>query len=264
MLGPAFKASGPVGAGGGIRTHTSLRSETCQVCASTNSATPATTSSIRRPWYCDAGPTSLHRNRECKMGGRWSDAGIVLLRAGISLWRGDRNSSRLASRRSLRELHHSGTATIEEPGALAAFTSAPYLGPMSDLIGRLRDALADRYSIEKEIGAGGMATVYLAEDVRHHRKVAVKVLRSELADVGAGAVPPRDRELPRSSLIHTSCARGHRTGFHLELSDRILPDGDLERLRYATRGPMAAEDPGDRGGGHLVSTLKCNNERHRA
>ena len=46
---------------------------------------------------------------------------------------------------------------------------------------RLRAALADRYSIEKEIGAGGMATVYLAEDVRHHRKVAVKVLRSELA-----------------------------------------------------------------------------------
>ena len=52
---------------------------------------------------------------------------------------------------------------------------------MSDLIDRLRSALADRYSIEKEIGAGGMATVYLAEDVRHHRKVAVKVLRSELA-----------------------------------------------------------------------------------
>ena len=45
----------------------------------------------------------------------------------------------------------------------------------------LAAALADRYRIERELGAGGMATVYLAEDVRHHRKVAVKVLRPELA-----------------------------------------------------------------------------------
>jgi serine/threonine protein kinase len=42
-------------------------------------------------------------------------------------------------------------------------------------------ALADRYRIERELGQGGMATVYLAEDVKHHRKVAVKVLRRELA-----------------------------------------------------------------------------------
>ena len=46
---------------------------------------------------------------------------------------------------------------------------------------RLKAALADRYALEREIGAGGMATVYLAEDLRHHRKVAVKVLRPDLA-----------------------------------------------------------------------------------
>ena len=46
---------------------------------------------------------------------------------------------------------------------------------------RLSAALADRYTIERELGAGGMATVYLAHDVRHDRKVAVKVLRPELA-----------------------------------------------------------------------------------
>jgi Tol biopolymer transport system component/tRNA A-37 threonylcarbamoyl transferase component Bud32 len=45
----------------------------------------------------------------------------------------------------------------------------------------LAQALADRYAIERELGQGGMATVYLAEDVRHRRKVAVKVLRPELA-----------------------------------------------------------------------------------
>ncbi len=51
---------------------------------------------------------------------------------------------------------------------------------------RLTTALADRYRIEHELGAGGMATVYLAHDVKHNRKVAVKVLRSELAQsVGA-------------------------------------------------------------------------------
>jgi serine/threonine-protein kinase len=46
---------------------------------------------------------------------------------------------------------------------------------------RLAAALADRYRIERELGQGGMATVYLAEDLKHHRKVAVKLLRPELA-----------------------------------------------------------------------------------
>ena len=52
---------------------------------------------------------------------------------------------------------------------------------------RLAAALEGRYRIERELGAGGMATVYLAEDVRHRRKVALKVLRPELAAV-IGAV----------------------------------------------------------------------------
>jgi serine/threonine-protein kinase len=52
---------------------------------------------------------------------------------------------------------------------------------VSDAIERLRAALADRYSIERELGRGGMATVYLARDVRHDRPVALKVLHAELA-----------------------------------------------------------------------------------
>ena len=48
---------------------------------------------------------------------------------------------------------------------------------------RLSSALADRYRIERELGQGGMATVYLAEDLRHKRKVALKVLKPELAAV---------------------------------------------------------------------------------
>ncbi|HXI20508.1 MAG TPA: protein kinase [Gemmatimonadales bacterium] len=46
---------------------------------------------------------------------------------------------------------------------------------------RLRENLADRYRIDRELGRGGMATVYLARDLKHHRDVAVKVLRPELA-----------------------------------------------------------------------------------
>ncbi len=48
---------------------------------------------------------------------------------------------------------------------------------------RLNTALGDRYDIQRELGAGGMATVYLAEDLKHDRQVAIKVLRPELAAV---------------------------------------------------------------------------------
>ncbi len=54
---------------------------------------------------------------------------------------------------------------------------------MADSIAELTAALADRYRIEREVGQGGMATVYLAEDLKHHRKVALKVLRPELAAI---------------------------------------------------------------------------------
>jgi len=51
---------------------------------------------------------------------------------------------------------------------------------MTDVV-RLTTALARRYTVERELGRGGMATVYLAGDLRHHRQVALKVLRPELA-----------------------------------------------------------------------------------
>ncbi len=54
---------------------------------------------------------------------------------------------------------------------------------MPEITGKLSAALADRYKIERHLGEGGMATVYLAEDLKHERKVAVKVLRPELAAV---------------------------------------------------------------------------------
>src|SRR5438874_12291125 len=54
---------------------------------------------------------------------------------------------------------------------------------MSDDIGRLKAALSDRYALQRQLGQGGMATVYLAQDLKHDRKVAIKVLKPELAAV---------------------------------------------------------------------------------
>jgi serine/threonine-protein kinase len=51
---------------------------------------------------------------------------------------------------------------------------------------RLTAALSDRYRLERELGQGGMAVVYLAEDLRHGRRVAIKVLHPELSAVLGG------------------------------------------------------------------------------
>ncbi len=52
---------------------------------------------------------------------------------------------------------------------------------MPDAITRLNEALEGRYRVQRELGEGGMATVYLADDIKHERKVALKVLKPELA-----------------------------------------------------------------------------------
>ena len=88
---------------------------------------------------------------------------------------------------------------------------------MSDVLSRLTAALADRYRIERELGAGGMATVYLAHDVRHERDVAVKVLHPDL-----GAVLGDERFL---SEIKTTARLQHP--HILPLLDSGMADGLL-------------------------------------
>ena len=74
---------------------------------------------------------------------------------------------------------------------------------MTGLRPELAAALADRYRIERELGQGGMATVYLAHDIRHDRKVAIKVLRPELAALlGAERFLKEIRVTPRLRHQH--------------------------------------------------------------
>ncbi len=73
------------------------------------------------------------------------------------------------------ESSHALTASTPERHIIERQQQGQHAVP--DLVDRLKTALAGRCAIEHELGAGGMATVYLAEDLKHHRKVAVKVLR---------------------------------------------------------------------------------------
>src|ERR671916_540468 len=66
---------------------------------------------------------------------------------------------------------------------------------MSEIPQLLAAALADRYVLEREVGAGGMATVYLARDLRHKRSVALKVVRPELGGAEGGQRFLREIEL---------------------------------------------------------------------
>jgi serine/threonine-protein kinase len=108
-------------------------------------------------------------------------------------------------------------------------------------IDRLTTALSDRYRIEHELGAGGMATVYLAHDLKHDRKVAVKVLRPELA-VALG--PDRFlREIKVTAQLNhphilTLIDSGQADGFLYYVMPYVEGESLRERLRRDKRIPI--------------------------
>ncbi len=114
---------------------------------------------------------------------------------------------------------------------------------MSDVFERLKIALADRYAIQRELGAGGMATVYLAEDVKHHRKVAVKVMRPELAAVLGAERFLREIEIA-ANLTHPHILPLHDSGEAAGFLYYVMPyvEGESLRDRLVREKQLAVDD----------------------
>jgi eukaryotic-like serine/threonine-protein kinase len=109
-----------------------------------------------------------------------------------------------------------------------------------DIITRLRAALGDRYEVEEEIGRGGAATVYLAEDLKHTRKVAIKVLRE---NTPAAAYEPQRflREIRiAAGLAHPQILPLHDSGECDGLLYFVMPYAGCETLRdrLEREGPL--------------------------
>jgi len=114
---------------------------------------------------------------------------------------------------------------------------------MTDVVGRLSAALADRYAIEREIGSGGMATVYLARDLKHDRQVALKVLRPELAaTLGPDRFPREIRIVAK--LQHPHVLPLHDSGESAGFLYYVMPfvEGESLRQKLERDGPMPVHD----------------------
>lgn len=114
---------------------------------------------------------------------------------------------------------------------------------MSSFLDRLRAALADRYLVERELGSGGMATVYLGRDMRHERSVAIKVLRPELAS--AVALDRFLREIKIAArLHHPHILPLHDSGEAAGFVYYVMPyvEGDTLRDRLERDGRLPLEE----------------------
>lgn len=114
---------------------------------------------------------------------------------------------------------------------------------MSELLARLRDALVDRYAVEREIGRGGMSTVYAAQDLKHHRPVALKVLHPHLAaNLGAERFL---REIQiAAGLQHPHIVPLYDSGQAGELLYYVMPyvEGESLRQRLEREKRLPVED----------------------
>ena len=112
---------------------------------------------------------------------------------------------------------------------------------MTELPERFRAAVADRYIIESELGQGGMATVYLATDVKHRRRVAIKVLRPDLGAVVGVQRFQREIEIaaglthPHILPLHDS---GEAAGFVYYVMPFIEGESLRDRLRRDSQLPL--------------------------
>ncbi len=114
---------------------------------------------------------------------------------------------------------------------------------MANKLDRLQATLSDRYTVQREIGRGGMATVYLALDVKHDRPVAIKVLKPDLA---SGVVEERfQREISiAAKLNHPRILPLHDSGSADGLLYYVMPyvEGKSLRERLDEEGHLTTED----------------------
>jgi hypothetical protein len=94
----------------------------------------------------------------------------------------------------------------------------------------LRDAVSERYAIERELGRGGMATVYLARDLRYARQVAIKVLRTELS-LGVAADRFQSEIMIAAGLAHPNIVPVFDSGGHHDRLYYVMPFIEGESLR---------------------------------
>jgi dienelactone hydrolase len=114
---------------------------------------------------------------------------------------------------------------------------------VTDPTARLGAALADRYTIERELGRGGMATVYLAADLKHHRQVAIKVLRPELAVALGPARFLREIDIV-AQLTHPHILPLYDSGDAAGLLYYVMPyvQGESLRSRLDREGQLPLDD----------------------
>lgn len=112
-----------------------------------------------------------------------------------------------------------------------------------DVVDRLNAALSDRYRVESEIGSGGMATVYLAEDLKHHRKVAIKVLKPDLAEALGAERFLREIEIA-AALRHPHVLPLYDSGDDGGFLYYVMPyeEGQSLRERLVKEGELPVQD----------------------
>jgi serine/threonine-protein kinase len=133
---------------------------------------------------------------------------------------------------------HCGTATPTEPGVPPRVANTGVIE-----VNRVTRALADRYKVERILGEGGMATVYLAVDLKHNRKVAVKVMRPELSTTLGADRFLREVEIA-ASLSHPHILPMYDSGAAQGLLYYVMPyvEGESLGARMKREGQMPVED----------------------
>ena len=139
-----------------------------------------------------------------------------------------------------------GHATPTEPGV------PPRTMPTGEIeVAKVREVLAERYRIERVVGEGGMATVYLAEDLKHRRQVAVKVMRPELSATLGGDRFLREVEIaaqlnhPHILPMYDSGRAGDQAGGRAdEVLYYVMPyvEGESLAARIARQGELPVRD----------------------